>query len=117
MTDLQQVLDEIAAEASSSEDRGAVAHYIPELAKVDPRQFGIAVTLPDGRVFSAGDASTGFSIQSVSKVFTLALALGKLGDSVWSSVGREPSGNPFNSRPSAQGGDRRDHPVHPPSGR
>ncbi|MGJ8570751.1 MAG: glutaminase [Hoeflea sp.] len=97
MTDLQQVLDDIAAEASVSTDRGVVAHYIPELAKVDPRRFGIAVTLPDGRVFSAGDAGSGFSIQSVSKVFTLALALGKLGDSVWSSVGREPSGNPFNS--------------------
>ena len=97
MTDLQQVLDEIASEAASEEDRGVVAQYIPELAKVDPKQFGIAVTTPDGRVFAAGDAATGFSIQSVSKVFTLALALGKLGDSVWSSVGREPSGNPFSS--------------------
>ena len=97
MTDLQQVLDEIAAEAASDEDRGIVAQYIPELAKVDAKQFGIAVTLPDGTILSAGDAATGFSIQSVSKVFTLALALGKLGDSVWSSVGREPSGNPFNS--------------------
>ncbi len=97
MTDLQEVLDEIAAEAASVEDCGVVAQYIPELAKVDAKQFGIAVTLPDGTVHSAGDPATGFSIQSVSKVFTLALALGKLGDSVWSSVGREPSGNPFNS--------------------
>jgi glutaminase len=97
MTDLQEVLDEIAAEAASVEDCGVVAQYIPELAKVDAKQFGIAVTLPDGTVHSAGHSTTGFSIQSVSKVFTLALALGKLGDSVWSSVGREPSGNPFNS--------------------
>ncbi|WP_322989158.1 glutaminase [Hoeflea sp.] len=97
MTDLQEVLDEIAQEMACSADRGTVAQYIPELAKVDPEQFGIAVALPDGRVLSAGDAGTGFSIQSVSKVFTLALALGKLGDAVWSSVGREPSGNPFNS--------------------
>tara|TARA_R110002020_G_scaffold34066_14_gene103576 strand:- start:14925 stop:15854 length:930 start_codon:yes stop_codon:yes gene_type:complete len=97
MTDLQVVLDEIALEAAIAAERGEVAHYIPELAKVDPNQFGIAVALPDGRVLSAGDAATPFSIQSVSKVFTLALALGKLGDAVWSSVGREPSGNPFNS--------------------
>src|SRR5690606_951306 len=97
MTDLQQVLDEIAREAAGSDDRGVVAHYIPELAKVDPGQFGIAVALPDGRVLAAGDAATGFSIQSVSKVFTLTLALGKLGDAVWGAVGREPSGNAFNS--------------------
>ncbi|MEQ8479193.1 MAG: glutaminase [Hoeflea sp.] len=97
MDRLQQVLDEIAEEAAAADDRGQVAHYIPELAKVDPQQFGIAVALPDGRVLSAGDAATAFSIQSVSKVFTLSLALGKLGDSLWSRVGREPSGNPFNS--------------------
>ena len=97
MTQLQDVLDDIAREAAAAEDRGVVAHYIPELAKVDPNQFGIAVALPDGRVLTAGDAGTAFSIQSVSKVFTLSLALGKLGDSLWSRVGREPSGNPFNS--------------------
>ena len=97
MTALQQVLDEIAVEAALASDRGVVAQYIPELAKVDPGQFGIAVALPDGQVFCAGDAGTAFSIQSVSKVFTLSLALGKLGDALWSRVGREPSGNPFNS--------------------
>ena len=97
MTDLQDVLDEIALEAASAADRGEVARYIPELAKVDPGQFGIAVALPDGRVLSAGDARTAFSIQSVSKVFTLSLALGKYGDSLWNRVGREPSGDPFNS--------------------
>ncbi|MEM5472526.1 glutaminase [Hoeflea sp. AS60] len=97
MMDLQQVLDEIAFDAAVAADRGVVAQYIPELAKVDPGQFGIAVALPDGQVLSAGDAGTAFSIQSVSKVFTLSLALGKLGDSLWARVGREPSGNPFNS--------------------
>lgn len=97
MTALQQVLDEIAVEAAAAADRGMVAQYIPELAKVDPGQFGIAVALPDGQVFCAGDADTAFSIQSVSKVFTLSLALGKLGDALWARVGREPSGNPFNS--------------------
>jgi len=97
MTKLQDVLDEIALEAAGCSNRGEVAHYIPELAKVDPNQFGIAVALPDGQVLTAGDAATPFSIQSVSKVFTLSLALGKLGDSLWARVGREPSGNPFNS--------------------
>ncbi|KGF69613.1 glutaminase [Hoeflea sp. BAL378] len=97
MTKLQDVLDEIAGEAAGASDRGVVAHYIPELAKVDPNQFGIAVALPDGEVLTAGDAATPFSIQSVSKVFTLSLALGKLGDSLWARVGREPSGNAFNS--------------------
>lgn len=78
-------------------ERGAVADYIPELAKVDPGQFALAVALPSGQVISAGDAATPFSIQSVSKVFTLAIALGRLGDSLWNRVGREPSGLAFNS--------------------
>ncbi|MFC5386909.1 glutaminase [Aquamicrobium segne] len=97
MPDLQGVLDEIAAEMAVQTDRGAVADYIPELATVDPNRFGIAVALVDGRVLSAGDAQDIFSIQSISKVFTLTLALGKVGDGLWRRVGREPSGNPFNS--------------------
>lgn len=97
MADLQSVLDDVAREAIEATDRGAVANYIPELAKVDPDRFGIAVALPDGQVHCAGDAQMAFSIQSVSKVFTLTMALGKHGDNLWSRVGREPSGNPFNS--------------------
>ncbi|MGS1093417.1 glutaminase [Aquamicrobium terrae] len=95
--DLQGVLDEIAAEMSVRTDRGEVAAYIPQLARIDPAKFGIAVALVDGRVLTAGDAEESFSIQSVSKVFTLTLALGKVGDALWRRVGREPSGNPFNS--------------------
>jgi glutaminase len=94
---MQDILDEITATLSTREDRGEVAQYIPELATVDPQQFGISVALADGRTFSAGNASDLFSIQSISKVFTLTIALGKLGDAVWSRVGREPSGDPFNS--------------------
>ena len=78
-------------------DRGQVARYIPELAKIDPNQFGIAVVLADGHLIAAGDADTPFSIQSISKVFTLSLALGRIGDALWKRVGREPSGDPFNS--------------------
>ncbi|WP_020680780.1 glutaminase [Marinobacterium rhizophilum] len=94
---MQDILDDITATLSTREDRGEVAQYIPELATVDPQQFGISVALADGRVFSAGSANELFSIQSISKMFTLTIALGKLGDAVWSRVGREPSGDPFNS--------------------
>ncbi len=97
MPDLQAVLDEITVEMLARADRGTVASYIPQLARVEPDKFGIAVALVDGRVLAAGDADESFSIQSVSKVFTLTLALGKVGDAIWRRVGREPSGNPFNS--------------------
>ena len=94
---MQQILDDIAAQMASETERGFVANYIPQLAHVDPNQFGISVATPDGQVYSAGDASTLFSIQSISKIFTLTIALGKLGDALWNHVGREPSGDPFNS--------------------
>ena len=94
---MQQILDDIAAEMANETDRGKVADYIPQLAHVDPNQFGIAVATPDGQVYSAGDADTLFSIQSISKVFTLTIGLGKLGNDLWTHVGREPSGDPFNS--------------------
>ena len=76
---------------------GKVADYIPELAKVDPKQFGMAIATVDGKVYSIGDAGVPFSIQSISKVFMLTLALGKVGESLWNRVGREPSGTAFNS--------------------
>ncbi|MGL4319638.1 MAG: glutaminase A, partial [Paracoccaceae bacterium] len=94
---LQALLAQIAHDAMQATDRGQVATYIPELAKVDPAHFGIAVALPDGTTLTAGDAATPFSIQSISKVFMLAIALGRLGDQLWHRVGREPSGLAFNS--------------------
>ncbi len=97
MKDLQRLISDIAGSMERETDRGRVASYIPELAKVDPKQFGIAIVLADGRVIAAGDAGAPFSIQSVSKVFTLSLALGRVGDALWERVGREPSGDPFNS--------------------
>ncbi|MGD9812217.1 MAG: glutaminase, partial [Sphingobium sp.] len=77
--------------------RGEVATYIPGLAKADPARFGIAIATADGALVCGGDAGTGFSIQSISKVFALTLALGKSGDQLWDRVGREPSGSAFNS--------------------
>src|SRR5918995_1737005 len=97
MPELEQALTEIAAEMAERTDRGDVATYIPQLGKVDPKKFGIAAVTNDGRVLMAGDADEPFSIQSISKVFTLTLALGEVGDALWKRVGREPSGNPFNS--------------------
>ena len=76
---------------------GQPADYIPELARVDPAQFGITVITADGQVHEAGDTATRFSVQSITKVFTLAIALGRSGDQLWQRVGREPSGNAFNS--------------------
>ena len=95
--DLQAIVDRIVAEAGDAPDRGVVASYIPSLATIDPRQFGMAIALADGGMVAGGDADTGFSIQSISKVFALTLALGKTGDRLWARVGREPSGTAFNS--------------------
>ncbi|PSC03610.1 glutaminase [Alsobacter soli] len=94
---LQEAVAEIAAEMRDRPDRGDVATYIPELAKIDPARFGLCVVDTTGAVAAAGDAEEPFSIQSISKVFTLTLALGMSGDRLWSRVGREPSGSAFNS--------------------
>ncbi|MCB8839678.1 glutaminase [Aurantimonas sp. VKM B-3413] len=94
---LPDVVAEIAAEMRARPDRGEVATYIPELGRVDTNQFGLAVALGDGSIVCGGDCDAAFSIQSVSKVFTLTLALGFAGDRLWNRVGREPSGSRFNS--------------------
>jgi glutaminase len=95
--DLARIVRDIAEEMSARPDRGQVATYIPELANVDPARFGLAVIDLDGTTHLGGNADLPFSIQSISKVFTLTLALGRVGDRLWRKVGREPSGNPFNS--------------------
>jgi glutaminase len=94
---LTALLSTIAADMAEAAERGRVADYIPALARVDAAQFGIAVVLADGTVHAAGDADTAFSIQSISKVFGLTMALGKVGADLWHRVGREPSGSAFNS--------------------
>lgn len=94
---MQALLDQIAHRMGEAKDRGTAASYIPELASIDPAQFGMAIALSSGEEFVAGDAAVPFSIQSISKVFTLAIALGRLGDQLWDRVGREPSGLAFNS--------------------
>ncbi|MDE1160122.1 MAG: glutaminase [Neorhizobium sp.] len=97
MLDLQAIVDEIHGKLTPRLGEGKVADYIPQLAHVDPKKFGISVITVDGDVYKAGDCDMPFSIQSVSKVFTLTLALGKHGENTWNRVGREPSGSAFNS--------------------
>lgn len=94
---LQDFLHTLDEEMRQTEDWGTPANYIPELAAIAPDQFAISVALPDGQLVSAGDHRKSFSIQSVSKVYTLACVLGRTGNNIWSRVGREPSGTPFDS--------------------
>jgi glutaminase len=95
--DLAEIVAVVHRDMQAHLGQGRVADYIPALASVDPRQFGIAIVACDGRVAAAGEAETAFSIQSLSKVFTLTLALQALGGDLWKRVGREPSGSAFNS--------------------
>ena len=102
MTDLEpkklrELLEVARRQALPRIGAGEVADYIPALAKVDLNKLGIAVATVKGDLVKTGDAEEPFSIQSISKVFTLTLALGKIGDALWQRVGREPSGTSFDS--------------------
>ncbi|MER6994776.1 glutaminase [Streptomyces sp. NPDC000410] len=95
--DYQEVLERIAADVAPLVGSGTPAEYIPALAAVEPNRFGMAIADLDGTVYGVGDWERPFSTQSVTKVFALALALSLDGGELWTHVGREPSGNPFNS--------------------
>ncbi|MFF5445878.1 glutaminase [Streptomyces sp. NPDC012888] len=95
--DYQALLERIESDIAPLVGSGTPAAYIPALADVDRQQFGMAVADLDGNVYGVGDWRTPFSAQSITKVFALALALAEGGDALWERVGREPSGNPFNS--------------------
>jgi glutaminase len=95
--DYQQLLDAVTSDVQAYRGQGKVASYIPALARADPRRFGIALALGDGRLFTSGDAETPFSIQSLSYVFGLSLALHHVKSALWNHVGREPAGSPVNS--------------------
>lgn len=94
---VQAVIDDAYARFRNDTE-GKNADYIPALAEVDPKLFGIVVISTDNQVASAGDIDHAFSIQSISKVFTLALAMEELGaQEVFTRIGSEPTGRPFNS--------------------
>ena len=95
--DYQELLERVTTKAAPALARGEVASYIPALANVRPEQFGIALAAVDGDSATYGDASVAFSVQSISKVFTLMMAIRHVGDDLWARVGREPSGSAFNS--------------------
>jgi glutaminase len=94
---IQTELNNIANRMAGVSERGEVADYIPELADVSLNQFGIAVAPLEGPPLIAGDSEVPFSIQSISKIFGLVVALKHTGATLWRRVGREPSGDPFNS--------------------
>ncbi|HEJ9096964.1 glutaminase B [Serratia odorifera] len=92
------LLEEILQQVRPLIGSGKVADYIPALAEVPANRLGIAVCTVDGNMFQAGDAAERFSIQSISKVLSLTLALTRYQESeIWQRVGKEPSGLPFNS--------------------
>lgn len=97
MRDYQKILENIYQAVLPYAKEGKQADYIPELAKVDPEQFGISIHTIYGESASVAQAHTRFSIQSISKVFALAMCLSVKGDQLWKRVGKEPSGTSFNS--------------------
>lgn len=95
--DYQALLDETLREEKKHGERGQVASYIPELRKADPNMAGIALMTTRG-IFTAGDTAVNFTLQSISKVLTLLLALEHRGvEAVFAKVGSEPTGDSFNS--------------------
>ncbi|NUO00456.1 MAG: glutaminase [Saprospiraceae bacterium] len=97
MTDYLSILENIRQEVQPLFGKGKVASYIPALKNTDPKKFGIALETLDGQEYHIGDAMERFSIQSISKVFTLTMAFSMVGEALWKRVGVEPSGSAFNS--------------------
>lgn len=95
--DYKVIIDKIYKELENYTGQGKVIDYIPALGEVDANNFGLSLITVDGEIYSVGDYSKPFSIQSISKVFTLSLVSKMVGDDLWSQVGREPSGTAFNS--------------------
>lgn len=95
--DYQRILNTIESELSYRDVKGKVASYIPELAKIDPKKFGMHVYCDENQHFSFGDSEEKFSIQSIAKVFSLSMAMRIMGETLWERVNVEPSGDPFNS--------------------
>lgn len=93
----QTILSEIEKEVTAAPNNGNIATYIPELANVDPNKFGMHLRCTESGHYSFGDSNEKFSIQSISKVLSLSMALSLIGDNVWERVDVEPSGTAFNS--------------------
>ena len=98
MKPTETLLNGILDEVRPLIGQGKVADYIPALAEVPANKLGIAVCYNDGEIIQAGDSQESFSIQSISKVLSLTLAMALYEpDELWARVGKEPSGHAFNS--------------------
>ncbi len=95
--DYQSLLENIYEQVKNQPNKGELATYIPELARINPDKFGISLQFLDGKKYQFGDAQEKFSIQSIAKVFAFSLAISLVGKEVFKRVGVEPSGNSFNS--------------------
>ena len=95
--DYKIILDKIATAVKPLSGMGKNADYIPALANVNPDKFGMCIVTADRKFYEVGDAEERFSLQSISKVFALAACLSLKGESLWTRVGKEPSGTAFNS--------------------
>lgn len=93
----QKILEDLYEEIQPYAKEGKQAEYIPALKQVNPDQFGIYLQLLSGEAYKLGASDEKFSIQSISKVFSLAIALSIMGKDLWERVGKEPSGTAFNS--------------------
>lgn len=97
MKNINKVIEDLFHDVKNLEDKGAVASYIPELAKVNTTKFGIHLSTTSNTYYGIGDYLDKFSIQSIAKVLSLSLAIQFLGTRLWKRVGVEPSGSAFNS--------------------
>ena len=97
MNSYKIIIEEIYHSIYTSENKGTVASYIPELSKIDSNNFGVAFLSREDEKIGIGQYQTKFSIQSISKVLSLSLAYELLGEEIWNRVGVEPSGSAFNS--------------------
>ena len=95
--DYKDIISKAFLYTSGLSDKGKLATYIPELANVDPSKFGVHITTLDGENYGMGDNLHKFSIQSISKVLSLALAYKILGEKIWKRLDVEPSGTKFDS--------------------
>ena len=91
------ILKEIQQELREFPSIGSITTTIPELAKINPNKFGMHLTTIDAEDFGIGDSQERFSIQSISKALTVALAFSYFDENIWKRVGVEPSGTAFNS--------------------
>ena len=95
--DYTEILKEIYEEIQPYAQMGKPASYIPELLKVNPDRYGICLRTIEGKEYAQGDSDERFAIQSISKVFSLAISFSRMGNELWKRIGVEPSGNAFNS--------------------